>query len=68
MKLENHACVMQGEVNLLYTVIAMDYVLMLSFQYYMKLFDDLYVCMVPLFLIALFFSSFMHKGHPRVMA
>jgi len=53
----------------LYTVIAaMDYVVMLSFQYYMKLCDDLYVCMVPLFLIALFFSSFMHEGQPQVMA
>jgi len=56
---------------IIYTVIAgMDSVVVLSFQYCMKLceWDDLYVCMVPLFLLAFFFFFFMHEPKSWMMA
>jgi len=51
-------------------IAAVDSVVVLLFQYCMKLceLDDLYVCIMPLFLLLFFFSSFMHEVQPRVMA
>jgi len=50
-------------------ITAMGYMDVLSFQYCVKLgvLDDSYVCMVSLFFLASFFSSFIHKVQPQVM-